>query len=85
MHLELGHPRSEFNDRPGRPNIVWVLWERLSEPSATEIFNFHHQTSFNQIPRKVEDTEYEWIMFSASIVNVAVIRSDEAAWMNSTN
>ena len=58
--------------RPGRPKrIVRVCWERLAEPSVTEVFNSHLRESFSQIPREVGDMESEWTMFSSSIVDAA--------------
>ncbi|KAI3361336.1 hypothetical protein L3Q82_013517 [Scortum barcoo] len=63
-------------DRPGRPKrIVRVCWERLAEPSVREVFNSHLRKSFSQIPREAGDIESEWTMFSASIVDAAMVRS----------
>ena len=60
-------------DRHGRPkHIVRVCWEHLVEPSVREVFNSHLRESFDQIPREAGDIEFEWTMFSASIVDVAV-------------
>ncbi|KAI3368804.1 hypothetical protein L3Q82_025789 [Scortum barcoo] len=45
--------------------------ERLScQPITTwwEVFNSHLRKSFSQIPREAGDIEFEWTMFSASIV-----------------
>ncbi|KAI3357887.1 hypothetical protein L3Q82_016268 [Scortum barcoo] len=54
---------------------VRVCWERLAEPSVREVFNSHLRKSFSQIPREAGDIESEWTMFSASIVDAAVVRS----------
>ncbi|KAI3366531.1 hypothetical protein L3Q82_000662 [Scortum barcoo] len=66
-------------DRPGRPKrIVRVCWERLAEPSVREVFNSHLRKSFSQIPREAGDIESEWTMFSASIVDAAVLEVVDA-------
>lgn len=61
--------------RPGRPKgIVRIFWARLSGPSIREVFNSHLWRSFYQIPKEARDIESEWLMFSASIADVAALR-----------
>ncbi|KAI3355550.1 hypothetical protein L3Q82_018377 [Scortum barcoo] len=64
-------------DRPGRPKAYCegLLGTRLAEPSVREVFNSHLRKSFSQIPREAGDIESEWTMFSASIVDAAMVRS----------
>ncbi|TWW78160.1 R2DM Retrovirus-related Pol polyprotein from type II retrotransposable element [Takifugu flavidus] len=56
----------------GRPKcIVRVCWERLAESPVRRSFNSHLRESFDHIPGEAADTESEWTMFHASIVEVA--------------
>ena len=60
-------------DRPGRPKCsVRVCWERLVESSVRGVFNSHLRESFDEILREAGDIEFEWTMFSTSIVDADV-------------
>ncbi|KAK9542006.1 hypothetical protein VZT92_002010 [Zoarces viviparus] len=59
-------------ERPGKPKrVVRVNWECLAEDPVWEVFNSHLRENFSHIPREVGDTETEWTMFKASIVDAA--------------
>jgi len=59
-------------DRPGKPKpAVRVNWEHLVEAPVHGVFNSHLRKNFSCILGEVGDMESEWVMFKASIVEVA--------------
>lgn len=49
-----------------------LAWQMFGGTSVRDVFKSHLQESCDQNPKEAENIEFDWTVFSTSIVDVAV-------------